>query len=244
MSHAATQRFFRNAGYFKVPGAISPEGIDALHPLLDREFATPRPNYRTVFAGTKAVKLYELLQRPGISETVIRELRRSEVARAAATALLGPNVALTLNRHNHATNNFAGESTVRHHRDVLQWSRNIVSAIVFLDPANAENGATRIIPGSHLESFVGVTQVDGGGTWMDEHEEFAHLHDQALAVEAAPGDMLLFDGTLFHTVGENKSSARRRSLALGFKALDELTPPQPATELVLYGEQLYRGNDI
>jgi ectoine hydroxylase-related dioxygenase (phytanoyl-CoA dioxygenase family) len=245
MHTPAIQRFFRNTGYYRVPGVLEKPAIRGLNEMLDREFDRPSPKHKTITAaGGSAVKLYGILQRPVIGEALVSELRASEPLQDAAEALLGPNVALTLNRHNHATNNLAGDQTVRMHRDVLQWSRNIVSAIVFLDPARAETGATVLVPGSHLEPFVGVSQPDGGGTWMDEHAEFAHLADQAMAIEVDAGDALLFDGTLFHTAGYNRTSERRRSLALGFKALDELVPPQPATELVLYGEHLYRGNDV
>lgn len=241
----ALQRYFSNAGYVRIPEAIPSEDVEKLDSLLCREFDVPAENYHTIrnSLGTPT-KLYQILQRPDIGEALRKSMIRSEKIRSTARAILGPNVALTLNRHNHATNNYPGDNLIRMHRDVLQPSRNIVSAILYLDASTEANGATVIVPGSHREPFVGIPQRNGGGTWMDEHEDFAHLADQALIAPAGPGDMLLFDGTLFHTLGENHSGERRRSIALGFKAIDELSEFQLDRELLLYGQDIYRGNDV
>lgn len=238
------QRQFRSVGYHKVSDALSDDGVNRLNALLDEEFADPNPAFRTVYsAGVVATKLYDILQRPFIGDAIKKELHGSEKLEPVLTSLLGPNVSLTLNRHNHATNNYPGENEVRMHRDVLHWSRNIVSAIVYLDEARVEDGSTVVVPGSHLEPFVGVTQPEGGGTWMDEHSVFDGLEDKAEPVPAVSGDILLFDATLFHTNGGNISGRRRRSIALGLKAVDELTGLAPGRESLFMGHEIYRGND-
>lgn len=105
-------------------------------------------------------------------------------------SILGPNMELTLNRHNHATLNLKGSNRLRLHRDVLQWSRSLVTVILYLDDATIETGCTHIIPGSHYLPFVGTP--NNGGTWMDEHSVYASLIDQAIPIPMEQGSILLF----------------------------------------------------
>lgn len=76
-----------------------------------------------------------------------------------------------------------------------------VLAIVFLDDYGPDNGATRILPGSHRGSVVG-----------DDAEA------RARQVSGAAGDILLFDADLLHAGSLNRSGARRRSLLVTYFA--------------------------
>jgi hypothetical protein len=88
------------------------------------------------------------------------------------------------------------------HRDGMPDApgRN-VSALAFLDDFGAGNGATRLVPGSH------VSEIDGPET--------------QIAGEA--GDVLLFNADLLHAGSRNESGAPRRSLLIGY-AGEELLP--------------------
>jgi hypothetical protein len=114
-------------------------------------------------------------------------------------SLLGPNIDFLRNRHNHATIGLEPTYRCRLHRDILQWSRNIVSVIVYLDDCSECRSATRVIPGSQLLAVVGTP--NNGGTWMDEHEIYSDLTDQSVVVPASAGDILLLDGLVFHAGG-------------------------------------------
>ena len=52
-------------------------------------------------------------------------------------SLLGPNIDFIRNRHNHATVAVEPTYRSRFHRDILQWSRNILSVIVYRHVGNA-----------------------------------------------------------------------------------------------------------
>jgi phytanoyl-CoA hydroxylase len=163
----------------------------------------------------------------------------------ALVSLLGPNVVLVTNRHNHATlNNYLGTPAEGMHRDILQPTRSIITAAIYLQDSNLGNGATRIIPGSHNLPYVGVPQANGGGTWISEHEEYAGLEDQALPVPMDEGSVLLFNGSLFHGVGYNPSGQTRISMTFGFRSVDELdAKPDKSRQVIVAGEYMYRGND-
>ena len=231
---------FERAGYLVVRDAVPEQLVDGLNSALDQEFAEPDGRYKSISVDGELSKIYGVAQRPRTAEQVL-QLVRSDKIITALRSILGPNIVMLLNRHNHATLNSAGHNVARLHRDVL--NRGVVSLIAYLEKAEVKNGCTWIVPSSQHEPRVGVPQADGGGTWMDEHEVFRHLVEQALPVPMNVGDALLFDAMAFHSVGENSTRATRRSLTLAFKAHDELGKLDPSAQVLIAGEPIYRGND-
>jgi ectoine hydroxylase-related dioxygenase (phytanoyl-CoA dioxygenase family) len=57
------------------------------------------------------------------------------------------------------------------------------------------------------------------------------------------GGILIFDSLAFHSVGKNKSSDTRMSIAGGYTSTDELVPLEDDTlREIVRGERLYRGS--
>ena len=76
----------------------------------------------------------------------------------------------------------------------------LLVAIMALDPFTKANGATRLVPKSHLfDAFP-----------PDDDPE------EVQAVEMCPGDVLIFNGNLWHGGGANISGVRRWGLLLTF----------------------------
>lgn len=88
------------------------------------------------------------------------------------------------------------------HRDFsAQRPGDTVLAIAFLDDYGYENGATRIVPGSHRKA-----QVD-----LDDAS-------QVVQVSGSAGDILVFEADLVHAGSLNVNGARRRSLLISYFA--------------------------
>jgi len=236
------QAFFSRAGYLKLASAVDTNTIDETKRRIEDELSNPQPGFKTEYATGRPSKIYGVLQRDRTRE-VAGAVVKSPMLVNTLENILGPNVVTTLNRHNHASRNISGDNKYRFQKDLLQPMKSIVYAVVYLDSAELDTGCTWVVPSSHLDGRVGVPQPSGGGTWMDEHEEFDHLHDQALPVPAQPGDILLFDGMLFHTPGANTSNTARTSIVFGFRPVDELGDINDQRELLVTGNGIYRGND-
>lgn len=137
-----------------------------------------------------------------------------------------------------------GEHAQLLHRDdgVFPFERSfelIVNVMWTLDDFTEANGATRLIPGSHL--------------WpREEVEQYDELAQSAVA---PAGSAIIWTGSLLHGGGANRTSAPRRGLvmsySLGWLAQAEKlllsTPPDVARELPerlqrLIGYQLHRPN--
>jgi ectoine hydroxylase-related dioxygenase (phytanoyl-CoA dioxygenase family) len=96
------------------------------------------------------------------------------------------------------------------HRDQSAWPffnglgadapEVVVNAMVALTAFTAENGATRVVPGSHRLG----------------EEDRAYDRDAAVPAEMAPGSVLLFSGRTVHGAGANRTSSARHGLHLSY----------------------------
>jgi ectoine hydroxylase-related dioxygenase (phytanoyl-CoA dioxygenase family) len=231
--------FFRHNGFLRLREPIPSRALVSVRGVVEREIA----------AGTSPLRLNDQgaikrIDRLVDRDPAVLEILRSPQLRGPLSSLLGPNVFVVLNRHNHATTNRAGDIAYRLHRDIVQWSRPIVTAIVYLDEATVATGCTHIVPGSHLAAFAGMAPDGGGGNWADDHDEYEAFHAQAVPVPMPAGGILLFEGLLFHSVGVNTTADTRLSMTFAFHSVDELDDSAQHKRLLLFGERIYKGNDL
>lgn len=92
------------------------------------------------------------------------------------------------------------------HRD-LSAARpgDTVNALAFFDDFGPDNGATRLISGTHRPA--------PGDTEIDPTEDA-----RAQYISGSAGDILVFDADLVHAGSLNRSGARRRSILIGYFA--------------------------
>jgi ectoine hydroxylase-related dioxygenase (phytanoyl-CoA dioxygenase family) len=178
-------------GYTIIDRFIDAEGLAAF-----REGLAPylgRHRGRNPFEGLTTERVYTLVGRGRIFEDVTADPRLL----ALLGAFLAPGFLLSAS---HAICIHPGEAAQGLHFDdsfypIPRPRRSIgMSVIGAIDPFTEENGATRIIPGSHL----------WGADWR---ERAAAARTRPLAM--APGAIALFQGTLVHGAGANHSDAAR-----------------------------------
>lgn len=107
------------------------------------------------------------------------------------------------------------------HQDFPYWfvrigdeARDVVTALILLDAADAENGALRVLPGSHR----------GGPAPRDPDDPTRSLADPAridedseVTVEGPAGSVVFFGSLLLHRSSPNRSSRDRRALLSSFQ---------------------------
>ncbi|AZC81763.1 phytanoyl-CoA dioxygenase family protein [Pseudomonas chlororaphis] len=98
----------------------------------------------------------------------------------------------------------AGGGHQQLHRDLsAQRPGDIANALAFFDDYSPENGATRIVPGSHRPG-PGEAPFD----FTDE--------SRSVQLSGVAGDILVFDVDLVHAGSLNSIGARRRSLLISY----------------------------
>ena len=231
-------RFFRDTGYLKLNGLLTDRELSEMKLVITSHVQNRVKPYRTSPNGD-IVKLDALVSRDPVFLHVIRASFIADALRS----ILGPDVELKLNRHNHATINSPGYNKYRLHRDVLQWTRGLITVIIYLEEATVHNGCTHIVPATQYLPWAG--DPDNGVTCMDENDIYIDLIGQSVPIPMPAGGVLFLDGCVFHSVGENTSHSTRQSICLAFHSVDELsgTSDDGKSQLVL-GDHKYLGNDL
>lgn len=91
------------------------------------------------------------------------------------------------------------------------------TALWLLDAFTCDNGATRVVPGSHRKGAVPKSFTD-----PERH------HPEEKVVIARAGAVLVFNGHLWHSGTRNRSQASRRVVQCAFAARELLSVTKPA----------------
>jgi len=102
------------------------------------------------------------------------------------------------------------------HQDYPYWyvavgtdAQDVVTAIVFLDDATIDNGALRVIPGSHL---IGPARRDPSDPTRFLTDPTAIDSAEAVVIEAPAGTVVWFGAFLVHCSTPNRTTCHRRAL--------------------------------
>ena len=189
-------------GYTILPSVIEPDLVDALNAeaaRLERESgAVPAGN---LFEGQRTVRIYNLLarapvfQRVPVHEAVLPLVegvldRGCLVSSISSIGIDGGEVAQPIH---------ADDQLLPLPRPHVALVCNTMWA---LTDFTEDNGATRLVPGSHLYDRA--------------PEPFAPC--DTVAAEMARGSVLIYHGSLWHGGGANRTSARRLGLAMNYCA--------------------------
>lgn len=90
----------------------------------------------------------------------------------------------------------------------------VVTALWMLDDFTVDNGATRVLPGSHAYTRAVPRELAAP----------ERGHPGETVIEAAAGSVLVFNGHLWHRGAANTSRDTRRSLQVQYVAAERLPP--------------------
>jgi ectoine hydroxylase-related dioxygenase (phytanoyl-CoA dioxygenase family) len=188
---------FRRDGFVVIRDAVEPELVAALKAALARLETEQGFGYRdTAFEGTRTVRVYNLLIHDPIFARVPIQPKVLELAEAVLDPglLLSSLSAITLGPDQAAQPIHADSQLIplpRPHPTIA------VNAMWALSDFTAANGATRVIPGSHLRNHA-----------PDYHGSY-----ETMAAEMPAGSVMLFDSQLWHGGGANTTQERRWAIA-------------------------------
>ena len=230
--HDLSPDTFQRDGYLVVRGLVDRPGVDemretvlrALDPLQGpAEFETDvgypgSPASRDADGGHTPRRLLHAYSRGPI-------FRRWATAPELGSTLRGvmreERIEMSQCHHNCVMTKHPGfSSETAWHQDIRYWSFDapeLVSAWIALGPEREENGALRVIPGSH-RLHLDRGRFDRHLFLRPELDENRALIDTSTLVELEAGDVLLFHCRLFHAAGKNGSSEVKLSAVFTFHA--------------------------
>ena len=113
------------------------------------------------------------------------------------------------------------KSFVSWHQDLTYWGldpADIVTAWIALSPSTLENGAMRVVPGTHTTDIVPHSDTFNPDNLLSRGQEISVEVDegQAVALELQPGEMSLHHVKLIHGSDPNPSDIRRIGYAVRY----------------------------
>jgi len=198
-AHAA--RIARD-GYTILEDAIEPDLVDAFAAdllRLERELAV-RPA-RNDFEGTRTVRIYNLLVHGALYERIPVHPNVLPLVEAVLDAgcLVSSLSSISIDTDETPQPIHADDQMIPLPKPHVATVCNTMWALTDFTEAN---GATRIIPGSHVR----------------DHSPVYGKHYDSIPAEMRRGSVLVWHGSLWHGGGANRTSARRVGIAMNYCA--------------------------
>jgi hypothetical protein len=208
LSHEAAKRL-RDIGFVILRGPVMPGGSAQLSEAYDRAVTAADP--ADIHAGrTGSTRINDFVNR----ESEFDGIYIYPPLLTACCEIIGGPFKLSGMR---ARTLNPGAPAERLHVDVKYRANGwpLVGCILMVDAFDAENGATRFVPGSHLDPREPSDVLSNP---QDAHEE------QVLGCGPA-GSMVIFNASVWHGHGANRSAAARRSIQAHFVPRDARASP-------------------
>lgn len=212
MNNTNYKQQFEEEGFLLLPGLISSEDAEHYKALLESDYN----QYANLYMNTKTASEGSLANKSG--EKVVFNLHNKDISwfklfdHPEVLKIL--DVALKQGSYNNAEpyylNNISARCPLKGHLgQQLHIDSNIpglnqcivVNVLWLLDDFSIDNGATRVVPGSHKwQKFA----PDG------------KTHPDEVSIVAPKGSALVFNAGLWHGGAENMSGESRWAVALGY----------------------------
>lgn len=132
---------------------------------------------------------------------------------AAAIGMTDPRLVQSMYIFKHPG---VGGEVTWHTDHTFLWTepRSVVGFWIAIDEATTENGCMWAIPGGHRIPVKSRFVRDGAAASTDVWDEEPYPVDQAVAIPAEPGTLVLLDGALPHWSDANRSASPRQAFTL------------------------------
>ncbi len=222
---AEQKRKFDEDGFFIVESFFSPDEVEEMRNEFDRLLGIEGEfGGHEVHIEPGAPRLSNLFNKSAAFDRCLA----CKPTMAAAMYLLGEIKVFSLN----ARNPLRGQGEQLLHSDVPRKQKGdwrLVNSMVMLDPMTPENGATRVVPGSHKWTPINVpdvnmfdvtsVEVDPADSENIPTDPIA-THPKEIKVTGPAGSVAVINGHIWHGGTRNKSGAPRRVLHLAIGRRD------------------------
>lgn len=198
---AEQRRELDELGYTLIPGLVEPGWLHELRARVEELFEQEGENAGHEFKQEPhARRLANLVDKGEVFERVVSHPLLLELVEH----VLGPEFKLSsLNAR--STNPFAPEAQPLHtDMGLLPDARGacVCNSVWMLDDFTADNGATRVVPGSHRYGRLPRTDL----------EDLLAPHPREILIAAPAGSVAVYNAHLWHGGTANRTNRHRRAL--------------------------------
>lgn len=210
-SFADCRAEFDETGYIIFEDVLDVKRITALRDAL-APYLGENVTGRNDFEGLKSNRVYAMLAKsPVFAELVIHPLALAFAeADLGRSCLLSACLAINLQPGETVQPWHYDDNHLRVDRPRGSWG---VSTFWAIDPMTEDNGATELLPGSHLweqNSIEGAnTAQDFANRRIRDVDDDPAARDDAIKAVMPAGSLMITKGTLWHRGGANRSDAPR-----------------------------------
>jgi len=226
---------FNDDGFVILKKVFSEQQLAPIRELTDeiinygeQEFEDPFRKFYLKHRTDQGV-LYDLFQR----KPEFQDLAKEPKILDKLEEVLGGNISLYENSLVYKPK--GKRNAVPWHQDFISRPKEPLKYIgwIALDDVRIENGAMKVIPGSHKFGFLKWFRVKGE-THHDRIDLSQLDESKAVYVELDAGDVLIFNQLVVHSSDECDSDKQRRAYRISYAGMDKIIVPR-GTPIVLRG---------
>ena len=232
---------FKIDGYLVLPSLLSNDELEKLRAItgehseqrirpFELETTVSYPGAPLDEAAEGGQTIRRLLMAYQRHKHFAKQAERVEITGSIKQILNSENVVLNPNHHNCImTKQPEFSSETLWHRDTRYWNfdnKYLINAWFALGDEHQENGAMKILPGSHRWEVQERALDDAQFLKLEHPDNQYRLATQRL-VTLNKGDVLLFSAHCFHAAGKNTTNSAKYSLVFTYHGED--TKPIPGT---------------
>jgi ectoine hydroxylase-related dioxygenase (phytanoyl-CoA dioxygenase family) len=227
---------YRTEGYAVVRGLFARDEVAAMAAAFDRHWAQGMAHRASFRHGNlfyrqgedpRLGRIVRLVQWPSYVDPALEAVRRDRRWLKLLAPLIGTDIKQIINQLHWkppgaSGAEFADHQDARFRRPASAYrdlAHSYVQTGIAIDPHRAENGAMRLLPGSHL---LGAHEVASAGSVLDQAMADERLEasglDPAGLIDLAlePGDVALWNLYTIHGSGPNRTAGDRRFYLNGY----------------------------
>jgi hypothetical protein len=209
-------RFFETFGYLSLPGLLAND-TDTVVNKFDALFASNAPDildwrHEAHYNNARHI-LIQLIER----DPYLSALLEHPGIQGILTSLLGDNYLYRASEGNIFTGDTYWHSDLYN----ADFKYRHIKILFYLDPIDAQSGALRVIPGSHLFGDKFANQLE---RYVWEHDKNYGIDKESvpsITIPTRPGDAIVFDYRLKHATCHSGAHRRMFTICASERFRDE-----------------------
>jgi len=145
--------YFKTTGFYKVREALPSDLIDRLNDVTSEQISDMHEPIVWEEKGDQKPENVRRLSKIFSRDEAYSEAATHPIILDALEGIIGPNIELLTNKHNHVMVRPGGSYPVPWHAGEETYDHTLITALIYLQESTVENGCVRIVPGSHNRPF-------------------------------------------------------------------------------------------